>query len=78
MPGDVKGRHIAQMADQIGIGSRFALSVAQGVAGILPAALKQAVASVSPALTPGDVTMARRVQEFAHRLTRQGAKRVLG
>lgn len=77
LPGEVTGKHIADMAGQIGIGSKFALSVASDLAGKLPAALAQAIESIRPSLTPRDATMASRLVTDVARLVRQTHKRML-
>ncbi len=77
LPGEVTGRHIAQMADQIGIGSRFAMRVAQELAATLPTALAQALQSTRTGLAPRDVAMTLRLVTFVERMVRQGYQRIV-
>ncbi len=76
LPGEVTGKHIADMAGQIGIGPKFASGVANELVGKLPAALAQAVESIRPSLTPRDATMASRLVTYEARLARQTHKRM--
>lgn len=77
LPGEVTGKHIANMAGDIGIGSKFALGVVNDLAGKLPTALAQAVESSLPDLTPRDKTMALRLATYVERLARQTHKRMM-
>ena len=77
LPGGITTQHVADMAEQINIGPRFALGVASDLAGKLPVAVAQAHESIRPSLTPRDANMAARLATYVDRLVRQSYKRMM-
>ncbi|MDM0075252.1 type II toxin-antitoxin system HipA family toxin [Variovorax sp. J2P1-59] len=77
MPGAISRAHAVALAETLGMRPAFVLGIAEELAGKMPGAIGDAVASISPDLSPGARTLARRLEQFVVSTTRQISSRLL-
>lgn len=74
-PGELTQAHVRAMAEQIGVGPAFALTLAQDLAKKMPVAMDEALHALCPALSPSGRVLAERVHRFVLSTTRKMAAR---
>lgn len=75
-PGSMGREQIVAMAEQLRMQPRFVLTQAAGLAKKMPLAVEQAVAEITPTLSPGGKDLAERLKTFILSTTRKAAARL--
>jgi serine/threonine-protein kinase HipA len=77
-PGSVTREHVIAMAKELRMQPRFVLAQAAALAAKMPAAIDQAVSTVTPMLSPGAHDLADRLKTFVLSTTKKTATRLAG
>lgn len=75
-PGEIGPEHLALMARQIGMQTRFLAQQARDMADRMPTAVDQAAREIAPALTPAARTLAERLVRLVSSTTKRLAARI--
>ena len=76
-PGAIAASHITLMAEQLRVSPQFVLKQAQNLAMKVPAALDQAMQSVSPVLSSSAKILVNRLKQFVLSTTKRTAERMI-